>query len=91
MNKFAVFIDRDGTINEEVGYVDSFDRFHILPGVSDAIRKLNENKIPAIVITNQSGIGRGYFSFDSFYYRTWRYSNSPQSVLPDSFIFGNNC
>lgn len=64
MNKFAVFIDRDGTINEEVGYVDSFDRFHILPGVSDAIRKLNENNIPAIVITNQSGIGRGYFSFD---------------------------
>ncbi len=64
MNKFAVFIDRDGTINEEVGYVDSFDRFHILPGVSDAIRKLNENNIPAIVITNQSGIGRGYFSAD---------------------------
>jgi len=64
MNKFAVFIDRDGTINEEVGYVDSFDRFHILPGVSDAIRKLNENNIPSIVITNQSGIARGYFSFD---------------------------
>src|SRR3990170_807304 len=64
MNKFAVFIDRDGTINEEVGYVDSFDRFNILPGVSDAIRKLNENNIPAIVITNQSGIARGYFSSD---------------------------
>ena len=64
MNKFAVFIDRDGTINEEVGYVDAFDRFHILPGVSDAIRKLNENNIPSIVITNQSGIARGYFSFD---------------------------
>mgnify|MGYP000081805663 CR=1 FL=1 len=64
MNKFAVFIDRDGTINEEVGYVDSVDRFNILPSVSDAIRKLNENNIPAIVITNQSGIGRGYFSSD---------------------------
>ncbi len=62
MNKFAVFIDRDGTINEEVGYVDSFDRFHLLPGVTNAIRKLNENNIPAIIITNQSGIARGYFS-----------------------------
>ena len=64
MNKFAVFIDRDGTINEETGYVDSIDRFNILPGVSDAIRKLNENNIPAIVITNQSGIARGYFTSD---------------------------
>ena len=64
MNKFAVFIDRDGTINEEVGYVDSFDRFNILPGVSDAIRKLNDSNIPTIVITNQSGIARGYFSAD---------------------------
>ncbi len=64
MNKFAVFIDRDGTINEEVGYVDSFDRFRILPGVSEAIRNLNDNDIPAIVISNQSGIARGYFSAD---------------------------
>ncbi len=64
MNKFAVFIDRDGTINEEVGYVDSIERFRILPGVSDAIRKLNEKNIPAIVISNQSGIARGYFTAD---------------------------
>ncbi|MCC6542890.1 MAG: lipopolysaccharide heptosyltransferase II [Nitrospirae bacterium] len=64
MNKFVVFIDRDGTINEEAGYVDSFDRFKILPGVSDAVCKLNVNNIPAIVITNQSGIARGYFSSD---------------------------
>ena len=60
----AVFIDRDGTINEEVGYVDSIERFHILPAVSQAILRLNENNIPAIVITNQSGIARGYFSAD---------------------------
>lgn len=60
--KFAVFIDRDGTINQEVGYVDRFDRFSILPKVPDAIRRLNEGTIPAIMVTNQSGIGRGYFS-----------------------------
>lgn len=62
--KFAVFIDRDGTINQEVGYVDSFDRFSILPKVPDAIRRLNEGSIPAIMVTNQSGIGRGYYSME---------------------------
>ncbi|MCC7201577.1 MAG: lipopolysaccharide heptosyltransferase II [Nitrospirae bacterium] len=62
--KFAVFIDRDGTINEEVGYVDSPDKFHLLPGVSEAIRRLNDQDIPAIIISNQSGIARGYFSAD---------------------------
>lgn len=62
--KFAVFIDRDGTINQEVGYIDSLDRFSILPRVTDAIRKLNENNIPAIMVTNQSGVGRGYFSME---------------------------
>ena len=64
MKKIAVFIDRDGTINEETGYVDSLDKFRILPGVTDAIRELNQNDIPAILITNQSGIARGYFTTD---------------------------
>lgn len=62
MNKMAVFIDRDGTINEEVGYVDNFYKFRILPMVAGGIRKLNHHNIPAILITNQSGVGRGYFS-----------------------------
>jgi D-glycero-D-manno-heptose 1,7-bisphosphate phosphatase len=64
VKKIAVFIDRDGTINEETGYVDSLDKFRILPGVTDAIRELNQNDIPAILITNQSGIARGYFTTD---------------------------
>src|SRR3990167_4245739 len=64
MGKVAVFIDRDGTINQETGYVDSFDRFHILPRIPDAIKRLNENNIPAIIITNQSGVARGYFTID---------------------------
>ena len=60
----AVFIDRDGTINEETGYIDSFDRFRILPNVNKAIRKLNQNNLPVIVVTNQSGVARGYLSMD---------------------------
>ncbi|MDD5435412.1 MAG: lipopolysaccharide heptosyltransferase II, partial [Nitrospira sp.] len=51
-------------INQEAGYVDSLDRFCILPRIPEEIRRLNENNIPAIIVTNQSGIGRGYFSFE---------------------------
>ncbi|HYL62120.1 MAG TPA: HAD family hydrolase [Candidatus Methylomirabilis sp.] len=57
----AVFLDRDGTIAEEVGYLNHVSRFRILPHVPDAIRKLNEAGMPVILVTNQSGVGRGYF------------------------------
>ncbi|MGH9744162.1 MAG: D-glycero-alpha-D-manno-heptose-1,7-bisphosphate 7-phosphatase [Candidatus Acidiferrum sp.] len=57
----AVFLDRDGTISEEVGYLNHVNRFRILPGVAESIRRLNEARIPAIVVTNQSGVARGYF------------------------------
>jgi D-glycero-D-manno-heptose 1,7-bisphosphate phosphatase len=58
----AVFLDRDGTICEEVGYLDSVDRFRLLPRSSAAIKILNEQGFKAVVITNQSGVARGYFS-----------------------------
>ncbi|MDP9338977.1 MAG: HAD family hydrolase [Acidobacteriota bacterium] len=57
----GVFIDRDGTISEEVGYLNHISRFRLFPFVPGAIRKLNDRGIPAIVVTNQSGVGRGYF------------------------------
>jgi D-glycero-D-manno-heptose 1,7-bisphosphate phosphatase len=57
----AVFLDRDGTISEEVGYLNHVSRLRILPHVPDAIRRLNEAGLPVIVVTNQSGVGRGYF------------------------------
>jgi len=57
----AVFLDRDGTINEEVGYLDHPDRFKLLPRAGEAIRLLNRNGIKAILVTNQSGVARGYF------------------------------
>jgi D,D-heptose 1,7-bisphosphate phosphatase len=61
MGHRAVFLDRDGTINEEVGYVNHLERFTLLPGVGQAIRLLNQFEIKAVVITNQSGVARGYF------------------------------
>jgi D-glycero-D-manno-heptose 1,7-bisphosphate phosphatase len=57
----AVFLDRDGTITEEVGYLNHISRFRILSGAAAAIRRLNEAALPVVVITNQSGVGRGYF------------------------------
>ncbi|MFP3982389.1 MAG: D-glycero-beta-D-manno-heptose 1,7-bisphosphate 7-phosphatase [Desulfurivibrionaceae bacterium] len=61
MKKPAVFLDRDGTINEQMGYINHESRFHLLPGVAEAIKKLNEADIPVVVVTNQSGLARGYF------------------------------
>ncbi|MEN6622382.1 MAG: HAD-IIIA family hydrolase [Smithella sp.] len=55
----AVFIDRDGTINEEVGYLDSADKLKIIPAAYKAIKLINENGMKAVAISNQSGIGRG--------------------------------
>jgi D-glycero-D-manno-heptose 1,7-bisphosphate phosphatase len=57
----AVFLDRDGTISEEVGYINHFDRFRLYPCAVEAIKKLNDAGWLAILATNQSGIARGYF------------------------------
>lgn len=57
----AVFFDRDGTINEQMGYINHITRFHLLPGVGQAIRSLNDAGLPVAVVTNQSGLARGYF------------------------------
>ena len=62
--KPAVFLDRDGTINEQMGYINHISRFKLLPKVADAIRMLNENNYLVVVVTNQSGPARGYFPIE---------------------------
>ncbi|WP_038056157.1 D-glycero-alpha-D-manno-heptose-1,7-bisphosphate 7-phosphatase [Thermodesulfobacterium hydrogeniphilum] len=57
----AVFLDRDGTINEEVGYLNDPSRLKLLPGVAEALKILKNAGFKLIVITNQSGPARGYF------------------------------
>jgi D-glycero-D-manno-heptose 1,7-bisphosphate phosphatase len=64
MERSVAFIDRDGTINEESGYINHIDSFRLFDFVPHAIRLLNLHNILAIVITNQGGIARGYFSED---------------------------
>lgn len=60
--KPAVFLDRDGTINHQVGYMNSPSRLHVYPFTGDAIRRLNEAGLPVVMVTNQSGIARGLFT-----------------------------
>lgn len=60
----AVFVDRDGCLTEEVGYVNHVSRIRLLPRTAEAIRRLNQARMPVVMVTNQSGIAKGYFSED---------------------------
>ncbi len=61
MKRPVVFLDRDGTINEEVGYLNHISRFRLLPRVGEALKLLKEAGFATVVVTNQSGIARGFF------------------------------
>jgi D-glycero-D-manno-heptose 1,7-bisphosphate phosphatase len=60
MKSGAVFFDRDGTINKEAGYIDHPDRFEVYPFTPNALKIVNELGFKVIIVTNQSGIARGY-------------------------------
>ncbi len=62
MKRRAVFIDRDGTISEEVGYINHPSRYRVFPYSAEAIKLLNDAKWLAILVTNQAGVARGYFA-----------------------------
>jgi D-glycero-D-manno-heptose 1,7-bisphosphate phosphatase len=61
----AVFLDRDGTINVEKGYVHKIEDFEFIPGVPRAINLFKNAGFLVIVVTNQSGVARGYYSIDA--------------------------
>lgn len=60
----AVFLDRDGTINQYAGFLSDVDSFRLLDGVCEAVRKINESGYLAVVVTNQPVIARGELTFD---------------------------
>lgn len=62
--KIGVFMDRDGTVSKEIGYVNHPARYELLPRTAAAIKKLNQAGIKAILTTNQAGVARGYFKED---------------------------
>ncbi|PIN86217.1 D-glycero-beta-D-manno-heptose-1,7-bisphosphate 7-phosphatase [Candidatus Woesearchaeota archaeon CG10_big_fil_rev_8_21_14_0_10_44_13] len=63
----AIFLDRDGTINVDREYVHKIEAFKLIPRTIDALRMLQDAGYLLIVITNQSGIGRGHYSEKDFY------------------------
>ncbi|MDU8925277.1 D-glycero-beta-D-manno-heptose 1,7-bisphosphate 7-phosphatase [Pasteurellaceae bacterium LIM206] len=64
--KKAVFLDRDGTLNIDHGYVHEIDQFQFIEGSIEALKTLKEMGYLLVLVTNQSGIARGYFSEDEF-------------------------
>jgi D-glycero-D-manno-heptose 1,7-bisphosphate phosphatase len=62
----AVFLDRDGTIIEDAGYLGDPLKVRLLPGAAAAIRQLNQRGFPVLVVTNQSGIARGLLSLEDY-------------------------
>ncbi len=57
----AVFMDRDGTVSDEVGYLNHVSRLRVYPWSASAIRALNDAGLLAVLVTNQAGVARGYF------------------------------
>jgi D-glycero-D-manno-heptose 1,7-bisphosphate phosphatase len=68
----AVFLDRDGTLIEEAGYLERLDQVRLFPWTIDAVRLLNRAGFVVVVTTNQAGIARGFFS-EAFVQETHRY------------------
>ncbi len=62
----AVFVDRDGTIMEDADYCSDPKQVQIFPGIPEALRRLKSNGFKLIIITNQSGIGRGLFTIEQY-------------------------
>lgn len=62
----CLFIDRDGVVVEEVNYLHKVDDLQIIPGITDAIARVNAARIPVVLVTNQAGIGRGYYTWSDF-------------------------
>ncbi|RMF61447.1 MAG: D-glycero-beta-D-manno-heptose 1,7-bisphosphate 7-phosphatase [Calditrichaeota bacterium] len=61
----AVFLDRDGTLNEDVHFLDSVENLRLIPGAIEAVRIFNQLNMKVVVVSNQSGIARGYFDEDT--------------------------
>jgi histidinol phosphatase-like enzyme len=67
MHNSALFLDRDGVINVDLGYIHRADEFEFVPGIFELARFwTNELRRPIVVVTNQSGIGRGYFDQNAY-------------------------
>ncbi len=87
MNK-AVFFDRDGVINIDTGYVGKIEDFTFVEGIIPAMRIAQQQGYLLIIVTNQSGIGRGYYTEDDFQHLTaWMKSELAQQGVNIDAVF----
>lgn len=73
----AVFLDRDGTINLDPGYLHKPEEVVLITGAAEAIRRLNQLSVKVLIITNQSGVGRGYFKEEDL----WKVNTRLEALL----------
>ena len=93
-----ILLDRDGTVNEEVHYLASPEQLKLIPGAAEGIRRLNQSGFSVVIITNQSGVGRGYLSLatlDSIHQRL-RELLAAEGATVDGIFYcphlpGDNC
>src|SRR5579883_138359 len=58
----VVFLDRDGTLNEEIGYIHDVSMLNLINGAAESVKKLNEANVAAVLVSNQTGAARGFYS-----------------------------
>lgn len=84
----ALFLDRDGVINVEKNYVHRIEDFEFLDGIFDLCRKATERDMPIVVVTNQAGIGRGYYSEAQFHTLTdWMNARFEEAGTPIAAVY----
>lgn len=85
----AVFLDRDGTVNSEVGYLSSPGELRLIPRTSAAIRELNDLGVRVFIITNQSGVARGIFPEEAVtrIHEALREMLKKESAIVDDFFY----
>ena len=88
MNKKALFLDRDGVINIDFGYVHSIDNFVFIEGIFQFAERAIQNNLEIFVITNQSGIGRGYYTENDFLHLSiWMRKKFDENCAPINEIY----
>lgn len=85
----AIFLDRDGTINKEVGYLSSLAQLILYPDAARAIKMINGSGMKSVVVTNQSGVARGYFTaaFVADVHRKIQSMLAPHQAHLDAFYY----
>lgn len=87
-NKRALFLDRDGVINHDAGYTSSTENFLFIDGIFNLCRAARQSGYLLIVVTNQAGIGRGYYSEDDFFALTeWMCDRFKAEGAPIADVF----